>query len=62
MTDHQTLNIGSDRKRVCVIALLAATASAFILAGLGCETTEGAGRDIKKLGNNIEDAAQDAKD
>lgn len=27
----------------------------------GCETTEGAGRDIKKLGNNIEDSAQDNK-
>lgn len=26
-----------------------------------CETTEGAGRDIEKLGDNIEDAAQDAK-
>lgn len=28
----------------------------------GCETTEGAGRDIEKLGDNIEDAASDAKD
>jgi predicted small secreted protein len=26
-----------------------------------CETTEGAGRDLGKLGNNIEDAAKDAK-
>lgn len=26
-----------------------------------CETTEGAGRDLEKLGDNIEGAAQDAK-
>ena len=37
--------------------------AAGILAALAlltaCETTEGLGRDTEKLGNNIEDAAQD---
>lgn len=40
---------------------LAAAALAAAPAMLGCETTAGAGRDLENLGDNIEDAAEDAK-
>lgn len=49
------------RNSVIVRVLLAACAAGAVMLVAACETTEGAGRDMKKLGNNIEDAAQDAK-
>ena len=42
-------------------ALLAACAAGWLLMIAACETTEGAGRDIEKLGNNIENSAQKNK-
>lgn len=45
------LGIGS------VIVLIIYAAIAISLAG--CETTEGFGRDMQNLGNNIEDAAEE---
>ncbi len=39
------------------IALLLVT-----IAMLGCNTTEGAGKDIEAAGDGIKDAARDAKD
>jgi len=32
------------------------------LTSIGCETTEGVGRDLENAGDSLEDAAQDAKD
>lgn len=31
------------------------------LANIGCETTEGAGKDVEKLGKDIKHSAQDHK-
>jgi entericidin B len=42
--------------------LLALVVGAAALALPACETTEGAGRDIEKAGDKIEDMADDAKD
>jgi predicted small secreted protein len=44
--------------RLLAALTLAVVALNYLVA---CETTEGAGRDIKKLGNNIEDSAQEHK-
>ncbi len=43
-----------------VTKILAALAMLVAFSGLsiGCETMEGAGRDIEKAGDNIEDAAK----
>jgi len=43
-------------RTLCVIPVLS-----LALVFTGCETTEGAGRDIEKLGDSIEDSAKDAK-
>ncbi|MCC6425463.1 MAG: entericidin A/B family lipoprotein [Phycisphaerales bacterium] len=43
-----------------VIALVGTVLGAMALQA--CNTTEGAGKDIKAAGNAIEDAAQDAND
>jgi predicted small secreted protein len=43
------------------VAALAIGASSTLTLS-GCNTTEGAGRDIKSLGEGIEDAADDAND
>lgn len=52
--------MGSIRKKVGVlISLLLLGSLASTLAA--CNTTEGAGKDIKSLGSGIEDAASDAK-
>ncbi len=48
------------RTRV-VRAALAAVAACALYALSACNTTEGAGKDIENLGDNIEDAARDAK-
>lgn len=51
------------RKQKAAASLLAAAAAAvFVMASAGCNTTEGAGKDIKSLGAGIEEAADDAKD
>jgi predicted small secreted protein len=42
--------------------LFAALFLAASLTFIGCETTEGAGRDIQAAGEAIEDAADDAQD
>lgn len=54
----------TDDKRVGRVAAAAAGVAATILTALlsGCNTTEGAGKDIKSLGAGIEEAADDAKD
>lgn len=44
------------RRSLTLLALLAAAALA------ACSTMEGAGRDIKSGGENLEDAARDARD
>lgn len=43
-----------------LILALAALAAATLIAS--CNTTEGAGKDIKSLGKGIEETARDAKD
>jgi len=49
------------RDRLVLALKLAAVCGAIAVCGasLGCETTEGAGRDLENLGDNIEDAAED---
>lgn len=46
-------------------AIVGSFVSAILLAGsgmlIGCNTTEGAGKDIKKAGAKIEEKASDAK-
>lgn len=60
MTDSN--NRTNDAKRmsrkvfVVILALAAST-----IAMTACETTEGFGKDVKKLGDNIEDGAQENK-
>lgn len=51
----------SASKRVCAWVLPAVVVVA-ALGSAGCNTTEGAGRDIKSVGKGIEEAASDAKD
>jgi predicted small secreted protein len=41
---------------------LAVLTGILLSQSIGCETTEGVGRDIEKAGDGIEDAARDAKD
>lgn len=36
--------------------------AAFSVLGAGCNTVEGVGQDVEALGDNIEDAARDARD
>lgn len=36
--------------------------AAFTVLGTGCNTVEGVGQDVESLGDNIEDAARDARD
>lgn len=43
-----------------LLLTLAAIAAATLIAS--CNTTEGAGKDIKSLGKGIEETAKDAKD
>lgn len=44
-----------------VIRILLAGAAMIVAAGVvGCQTTKGIGRDVENLGDNIEDAAEDA--
>ena len=43
-------------KRISAIALLAATVFA-----MGCNTVEGAGKDMEKGGEHVQDAAKDTK-
>ncbi len=45
--------------RKLILVLLALAAST--VAMTACETTEGFGKDVKKLGDNIEDGAQENK-
>lgn len=49
------------RERLSLALKLAAIGGAIAVCGasIGCETTEGAGRDLENLGDNIEDAAED---
>lgn len=59
-----TTTIGINKE--CAIAYAKRVAAGLFLAGLiagaiGCNTTEGAGRDIKSAGKGIEEAAQDNK-
>ncbi len=39
------------------LALFLLTAAFFSLAAMGCQTTKGLGKDVKALGNKIEDKA-----
>ncbi len=56
------MNTTSERTRWNTAYILTALCALVTAVHLfGCETTEGAGRDIEKLGDNIEDAASDAK-
>lgn len=48
--------------RTAVRGLLAAAAACAFAALAACNTTEGFGRDVESLGDNIEDTASDAKD
>jgi predicted small secreted protein len=51
--------------RALVKGVCASVVAALLLAGpvaiMGCNTTEGAGKDIKKAGEKLEDTAHDAK-
>jgi entericidin B len=47
--------------RTPAAALLALAAMACAAALSACNTTEGAGKDIKSLGKGVEEAAHDAK-
>lgn len=42
-------------KKISLLSLLA------LLAAVGCETVEGAGRDIERAGETIRDTAQEAE-
>jgi len=47
---------------VSIVRLLAACwAAAFVLGVVGCNTVEGAGKDVKSAGAAVEDTARDAK-
>ena len=46
-------------KRVSAAVML--VFSALVLSLAGCNTTAGAGRDLRSAGNAIEDTAEDAK-
>jgi predicted small secreted protein len=52
--------------RTILKGVYATLIAAFMFSGsaalIGCNTTEGAGKDIKSTGNAIEHAAKDAKD
>lgn len=49
-------------KNVIRLIALAVMSSALFGVSLGCNTTEGLGKDIEKGGDNLKDAARDAKD
>lgn len=51
-----------DGRVACLGAIVISMCVGAFAMCAGCETTEGAGRDLEKLGDNIEDAASDAKD
>lgn len=57
-TFFSTVTDGKALKRV----LLAVCLSAVPVVLTACNTTEGFGRDMESLGDNIEDAADDAND
>jgi predicted small secreted protein len=43
-------------------ALLLAVGAVLTVQSIGCNTVEGAGRDVERGGEKLQDAAQDAKD
>lgn len=49
-------------QRLAVASMVIGAMVAFAFPLSGCNTTEGAGKDIKSLGKGIEEAADDAKD
>lgn len=54
--------LGRDSRKHVIRAGFVATAAAGLMTLLvGCNTTEGVGKDIKSAGKGIEEAAQDAK-
>lgn len=46
-------------KRLVLLAVLAMFSSSFLTA---CNTMAGAGKDVQKVGEKVEDKAQDCKD
>ena len=60
MADSKKRSSGSIRtSRKILIVILALAASTIAMSA--CETTEGFGKDVKKLGGNIEDGAESNK-
>jgi predicted small secreted protein len=53
---------GRKLQRGGLLMIAGAWAMLAALSLTGCNTTEGAGKDIKSLGEGIEEAADDAKD
>ena len=43
-------------------ALLLGVTSVLVVQSIGCNTMEGAGRDVERAGEEVQDAARDAKD
>lgn len=59
----QNDQICADSRRSPMVLVLGVVAAAWVLAHLaGCNTIEGAGRDIESAGDAIADTARDAKD
>lgn len=52
-----------DRKRTPIVkkVVIAAALAMSAWTLVGCNTVEGAGRDVKSLGKGVEETAQDAK-
>ncbi len=60
MVDHRSLASHAPRTRTGL--LLAAACAVLCAVVSACNTTEGVGKDVKSLGEGIEETAQDAKD
>jgi predicted small secreted protein len=58
-TDHPTHRKEKSMKRLIFLLLLVAFSSSFITA---CNTMAGAGKDVQKAGEKVEDKAEDCKD
>jgi predicted small secreted protein len=53
---------GPSFKRSALAFAAGVTIAAAVIAGSGCNTTEGVGEDIEAAGDAIDDAAEDAND